>query len=402
FGGGGSVRNLKILEFLKNRFELDVIPSIPGNVAHGLSESGYAKKLVSVIEGYGFSVPTVVLDILKSSPQRKKYTQLSLISKIVKEIKNKYNLVYSMSELPSDLLLALKIRSEKRAYLSQGLWFTNNLYNDIKLELKTEYYTPFTVEFYKRITLRSLFRNASYFLSKKFDAILTINRAHFEMNGLNKKVDNSKIKLIYPGNATSVKPTQPVAGKENYVVHFGRLHPTKGLFIVPRILREVRDRVSDIKLVIFGKFTNEKIKVKFFERINSYHLRENVEYLGFLREDEMLKVISKAKVLIFPTLVDIHPLSVLDALALGTAVISLDIPTMRWLYDGIKPVSLCNSYECMATEVKRFMEMDSESYIGMFRDSKTVKFIEDHSDWSKVAQAELKTIEGLLNENLHN
>jgi Glycosyltransferase len=62
-----------------------------------------------------------------------------------------------------------------------------------------------------------------------------------------------------------------------------------------------------------------------------------VEYLGFVSQDKLIDVVSKAKVLVYPSHFDSFPLVILESLALGTPVIAYKIPGVRSVYAGLAP-----------------------------------------------------------------
>ncbi|MGC9105619.1 MAG: glycosyltransferase [Thermoprotei archaeon] len=402
FGGGGSNRNLEVLKRLKERLDIAFVPSIFGNLIHAIESPYYSRSLLSMIDGLDLDTPDPIREMLKSvatsRPTLGPFKGFALITKVARLL-NRYSfeLAYSMSEIPHDVLLAALVPSRKRAFLMQGLWYTTDVVHDFLLEVSTKYYKAYSLSTYARVLQRSVIRNFTYLISRKFDAIFSINPELLNMTGLDRVVkDRGKIKVIRPGNATSVDAMRAPSHKQDYVVHFGRLHPTKGLFLVPHVMRRIKHKGKEVKLVLFGKFADERVKKKFFSLVNRLGMADSVEYKGLLGQSHMYDVISRAKAFLFPTLVDVHPLSVLDSIALGTAVVTRRLPTLEYLYQGLPSVALCDDIFSMAEQLEKFIDTDPEEYKAMFSDGKVVEFLREHSSWDKVAEAEHKAIIELM------
>ena len=396
FGGGGSIHNIEVLKELNKRVEVEVVPSVTWNLVAAISNDNYKEKLLKVVDEHGLRLAEPVLTLF-SQKYKTKYKRLDkslygslLVRELAKLFQGKmYKVVYSQSEFIIDLYLAARIGGLNRGFLTQGLWFTKDFITDMKLELATDYYKPWSFEFWKRMIYRSIFRNSVYHMIKrhKFNFILTVNPKLVEWNGLS-RFNDVEIEVVNPGNAYPAHIlNRPEERKEQYFVYYGRLVPTKGLFIIPRIVKDVVKEHDDFKLFIFGSFPDETLRRKFFEKIYKLKIEDNIKYLGFLSDEEKFKIIAKAKGFLFPSLVDVHPLSILESLALKTSVITTRLPTLEWLYHGLPAVKLCDNLRCFVQNVKDIWRMEESEYYAMFNDKQKM-FLALHSDWKKVAEAE--------------
>ena len=396
FGGGGLIHNIEILKELNKSLEIEIVPSVTWNLVDAMRDEGYKEKLLEIINKHGLKLAEPVHSLLSRNYRvlhRLTYG-FTLARELVKLFQGKvYKVVYSQSEFVVDLYLAAKIKGLSRGFLTQGLWFTRNFVADMELELATEYYKPWSLDFWKRLIYRSIFRNFTYHMIKrnKFNFILTVNPRLVDWSGLN-RFSNVKIEILNPGNAYPVHSlSRPREQKEQYFVYYGRLTPTKGLFLIPRIVKEIAKECDDFKLYIFGSFPDESVKRKFFKNLNLLRIEDNIVYLGFLSEDEKLKVIAKAKAFLFPTLVDTYSLSILESLTLTTAVITTKLPTLEWLYSGLAAVKLCSDLRCFVENAINILRMNENEYYAMF-DHKLKEFLELHSDWKKVAESEINAL----------
>ena len=400
FGGGGGLHDLEVLKELNRKYDIELVPSVTWNLVNALNNEEYKEKLLRIIDMHNFRLaePVVTLLSQKHKEHYNLFYGVLLLKDLAKMFKGRmYKVVYSQSEFVTDLYLAAKIRGLKRGFLVQGLWFTKDFISDIKLELMTDYYKPWNPELWKRLFYRSIFRNTVYYLVKrrKFDFVLTVNPKQTEWNGLN-RIKNITVEVISPGNAyhrpLSIEPT---TRKEQYFVYYGRLVPTKGLFLIPKIVKEVVKECKDFKLYIFGNFSNDSIKNKFLRKIKEFNLEENVKYLGFLSEEDKLKVIGKAKGFLFPSLVDTYSISILESLSLMTAVITFKLHTLEWLYSGIDAVKLCDDLKCFVHNTVKIWRMNETEYSALF-DDKVKQFLLLHDDWRKVAESEINLLSKFL------
>ena len=185
-----------------------------------------------------------------------------------------------------------------------------------------------------------------------------------------------KTKVYKPGNGFDEElfKFRKVRGKSNYAVFYARLVPQKGLYELPKIASKL-----DSKLVVCGKLYNESDR-KILEK-------ENIEYKGYLPYDELYKTVANAKVLIYPSHQDGFSLVVLDTLALGTSVVAYDIPAIRFVYEGLKPVKIVREFdtEAMAKVANEVLRMSEDEYEKEHEDESVKSFLKLHN-WDNVVK----------------
>jgi glycosyltransferase involved in cell wall biosynthesis len=89
--------------------------------------------------------------------------------------------------------------------------------------------------------------------------------------------------------------------------------------------------LDDIHLILAGYEFNKTIEL--FERLPS-NVRNRVHYKGFVTGDEKLNLLSQAKIFVMPSRHEAHPVSVLEALGCGKAVIVSDIPEFGYIEEN--------------------------------------------------------------------
>ena len=172
--------------------------------------------------------------------------------------------------------------------------------------------------------------------------------------------------------------------KQKYAIFFARLIPEKGIFDIVHILINLVDTV-DMKLIITGKFSNSRVKNKFFEMLKKYNLLKNIEYLGYLPTEELFEKISNAKVFINPTHYDSFSYAILESISVGTCVVTYDLPTLSSIYQNLNCVKLVKEFDtkAMATEALKFFNMDDSEYRLIFDEPRVKAFIDIHKNQMK-------------------
>ncbi|GMR03432.1 MAG: glycosyltransferase family 4 protein [Thermodesulfovibrionia bacterium] len=140
-------------------------------------------------------------------------------------------------------------------------------------------------------------------------------------------IKKSKKSLIIPNGVNRELLHVDKNREEDYILFFSRIDTyTKGLNILIDAFRLISDKFSDVRLIFAGYEFNSTDEL--FRVLEEKH-RRRVSYAGFVSGKEKIKLLSRAKVFVFPSRHEAHPVSVLEALACGKAVIVSDIPELR-------------------------------------------------------------------------
>ena len=103
------------------------------------------------------------------------------------------------------------------------------------------------------------------------------------------------------------------------VICVGRLSPEKGQSGLLDIFASIRQRVGDARLILVGSGPDERILRSQAERLG---LGEAVQFAGRLSEADTLDAIAAADVLVVSSFMEGLPIVLMEAMALGTAVIA--------------------------------------------------------------------------------
>jgi glycosyltransferase involved in cell wall biosynthesis len=113
-------------------------------------------------------------------------------------------------------------------------------------------------------------------------------------------------------------------GQGFYVAYVGRLSGSKNVELLPGLMERIQRRNRDIKLIVAGEDYGKRVELE--RQVAQMGLADNVTFLGWLTEDEKLKVLTSADVFVHPSLQDVASLGVMEAEASGTPAVAFDTP----------------------------------------------------------------------------
>ncbi len=151
--------------------------------------------------------------------------------------------------------------------------------------------------------------------------------------------------------------------RENTVVHIG-LTPKKNPEISIKVVKMLRDRGVNAKLVLFGTSTSYSR-----ELVKKYSGEEYVEFRLGLAGDEVLRELAGAKALILPSSIETFSYASLEAMALGTPAVVSDAVPPSLVLNGVTgyrvPLSdihgYVNALEALLKKQELFYELSSNA-----------------------------------------
>lgn len=401
---GGVKRNREVVKFWKNR--LDEIIYIPHfeDLIRAHFDDKFRAKIYEDAKVLGLTIPQKVEDALNESklfkglkPKyssieyriRKTFEYRKKLHEIAKYIgKINADIYYTQDESVLNALLLSEIATRKNVgVLFQLYTFGNNFVEDLKSVYKR----------YSALGLISL--PYSLFVTlitttperHRWEALVREERLSFalsvseDLSQLYRFMKKIRTKTLRPANAFDKELLRlRGGGKEDYAVFYARLIPAKGVLEIPKIADKLKT-----KIIVMGKFYNKFIERKFMREKNEY-----VEYLGFVDDKKLRDIVSKAKLLIYPSHIDSFSLVILESLAMGTPVVAYNIIGIRDVYRGLPTVKLVKEgdIEGIVTEARKILTLPKEEYDNLINDKKLLDFLEEHSSWEKVAEKELEAL----------
>lgn len=164
-------------------------------------------------------------------------------------------------------------------------------------------------------------------LLKAADKIIAVS--HFVKEDIAKYgIDTGKIKVIYNGVDTKFfKPSEKTFKKkyadrfDTLLIFLGRLIAQKGLLHLIDAMAEVVKEYPKTGLLIVGR---GKEKERLEKRTRKLALEKNVIFPGFIPEEQLPDLYSSADIFVLPSLWEVLPISLLEALACGAPLLVSD------------------------------------------------------------------------------
>jgi len=200
---------------------------------------------------------------------------------------------------------------------------------------------------------------------------------------------------IAPGNAIDPQVQGFVTDvKEKFMMFYARMSINKGILEIPQIWSRIFRSRNDIKLVLIGRFQDKRTELEFWRRCKQYNIRGGIEVLGFIQSKlEVLKYLSRASVVLYPTHEDGLPFTLLEAIAVHTHVISYDLSTIVDNFEKSHYIHLVPEFDTksMATAAIRVLEEINSQKLANGGTEYPVEY-----SWKKVAEAEAKAIDSVI------
>jgi len=141
-------------------------------------------------------------------------------------------------------------------------------------------------------------------------------------------------KLHFIPIAVDLKTYRVLPGIEKYptplIVYLGRIKKYKSVDNLISAMPAVFKSIPDARLIIVGDGDDKRRLEQLTEKLN---LRDRIEFMGFISEDEKIEWLNKAWVVVNPSSKEGWGLTMTEANACGTPVVAADSPGLR---DAVK------------------------------------------------------------------
>ena len=296
---------------------------------------------------------------------------LSFLYSTIKLVKkNKFDIINSQWLIPSGLIGALckKIFKVKHVLTTHGsdletlnkIPFKKQITNFI---FKNADYI-FFVSSYSKSLFKNLIKNK---YKKELDKKSLILSMGVYVDKLRSKNSLSKIKKLY-----NIKT-------DNSIMYIGRLEERKGLDYLIDAMLEIIKKVN-VTLFILGDGPRKK---EFEIKVKKLNLQNNVKFLGHTYDQKKLDFFKLANIFINPSLAEGMPVTVLEALSNGKAIVATNVGGVS---DAIK-----NGYNGLLIKPYSKEEI-SNAIIKLFNNPKLIKKLSRNAlkvskkyDWKNIA-----------------
>lgn len=182
------------------------------------------------------------------------------------------------------------------------------------------HYIP--AQFWKRVFIP--FERRTYELA---DRIICISEDSREILARKYRIRPDKMTVIPPGVDTGrFFPIPEIRKRPNSLLYVGRIDRRKGVDFLLRALPEVARHIPKVVLQVGGTGKDLPLLKNY---VRAQRLERHVEFLGFIPEDSLNTWYNKAQCVVIPSVFEGFGLTVVEAMAAGTSVISTRVDSIR-------------------------------------------------------------------------
>ena len=350
------------------------------------------RKHMNDLQNSGIFVPNILIELSHDAEVKyKKY--LDIISKIIEEDSIIMDLNYFPELNPSSIAGVIRsffykgeivsIKHTKKCRVITLLQTLDNrpIKSHIYFALKSFSVCHF---FDLKLLFKSLYRNikdpiSTKLLIKNADLILVYSNG--SIISLGQTRNKGKFRILSIGNTINKDVYPKPKEKSNYIIFYSRLIYDKGLFDLLEIFRVILKKM-DTRLIITGKFPTQQLESEFLDKAKRYNINDKIEYLGFVDANELQKLISNAKVFLYPSHYDSFPYAILEAISSFTVVVTYSIPCILYSYQSLQCVYKIKEFDInnMAKKTIEILNLSNDAYFELFNDEKINEFINEHRD----------------------
>jgi glycosyltransferase involved in cell wall biosynthesis len=177
-------------------------------------------------------------------------------------------------------------------------------------------------QFWKRVFIP--FERRTYRLA---DRVICISEDSRDLLARNYRIVPDKLTVIPPGVDTcQFFPMPEIQKRRNSLLYVGRIDRRKGVDFLIRALPEVARQIPDVRLHVGGIGKDLPLLKNY---VRAQGLERNVEFLGFIPEDSLNTWYNKVQCAVIPSVFEGFGLTVVEAMAAGTSVISTRVDSLR-------------------------------------------------------------------------
>ncbi len=182
------------------------------------------------------------------------------------------------------------------------------------------------------------------------------------------KIPKSKITVIPNGvDFGRFRKIKEIKKISNSLLFVGRLDKRKGIDFLIKTIPLVKKEISNIKLFVIGK---GKLRKKLEKFVKKNQLENNVEFLGFVPDEELPRWYNKCKITIVPSIFEGFGLTVLESLACGTPVIGTKTDGIRSIIEDKKFLVEYGNKKRLVRKIveylsnTKFIKINKKKYLG--------------------------------------
>ncbi|MDP3973552.1 MAG: glycosyltransferase family 4 protein [Candidatus Daviesbacteria bacterium] len=203
-------------------------------------------------------------------------------------------------------------------------------------------------------------------------------------------IPDKNITIIHNG-VTVPKTLKPMAKeKKKTIIFLGAISKDKGIEKAINVFSIINNKERDWQFWVVGK-SDQPYMLKLKSLSRKLGLSSKIKFFGFISEDKKFEFLSKAHILINPSIREGWGLVVIEAARMGTPTVAFNVPGLRDSIINNKTGILCsdNSVENLAKNIFNLLENKKE----YDRIRKNALLWSENFSWDKAVKKSLELIE---------
>lgn len=301
-----------------------------------------------------------------------------VIKKIVRNIlflssrffASNYDLYWQPNFIPNDVIKAKKIITTV---------------HDFSFILHKDFHPKERIEYFEKYFFKNIFKSDAIITGSKFSKQEIIERLNFQDRDIHVIYHGINHKIFKKHNDLNVNFYLP----EKFIFSVGSIEPRKNLLGLLKAYIQLNKNIkNEYKLVLAGfKGWENKEIMELIEKD-----KENIHYLGFISDIELVKVYNLATCFVFPSFYEGFGLPVLESMACGTPVVCSNTSSLPEV--GGDAVVYCNPNDIDDIKNKIELVLDDKN----LQNNMITKGLERAKlfSWEKSASEHLKVFKEVL------
>lgn len=243
--------------------------------------------------------------------------------------------------------------------------------------------------FIELVSLKILSRLAD-FVARRADRIISNSKANCERVVKELGIKPGKLDIVHHAidvakfrpTETAIRENVSISPQTPLVLFIGRLEARKGCFFLCQAIPEVIKNYPDTRFILVGRDTNSapggaSFKNYIMAQGEMYNFRDNLIFIEFLPEDELIQLYSACDVFVLPSLHESFGLPTLEAMACGKPVVATStgvVPELEpYGLKGLEIVPVGDSLK-LAQAITKFLSLGEEGKKQIARENR--EFVE--------------------------
>jgi glycosyltransferase involved in cell wall biosynthesis len=163
----------------------------------------------------------------------------------------------------------------------------------------------------------------------KANKIITVSQFSAQEIGDIFNIPVKSISIIYNSSSKLAIKNSNLNIKSKYIFYEGGLDIRKNITQLIEAFRIIAPKHLDLNLYIAGNYFVSSLIPNIPALIAQYDLEDRVKLLGYISDEDMVKYIQGAEMLVYPSLYEGFGIPIVEGLSLGTPVITSNIGAMK-------------------------------------------------------------------------